>query len=49
MDARQFYNLKMPAHLKPKDTYDKLNKQFDYYDLIGFAEEYLEHYKSRQE
>ena len=49
MKASEFYDKTMPHELKPKDDLDYVKKQFDYYDLIDFAERYLENYKSRQE
>jgi len=40
MKAEDFYKEHYNEQWQPKDKFDKQKKQFDYYDLIDFAEKY---------
>ena len=40
MKAEDFYKEHYNEQWQPKDKFDKQKKQFDYYDLIEFAEQY---------
>ena len=40
MKAEDFYKEHYNEQWQPKDKFDKQKKQFDYYDLIDFAEQY---------
>jgi len=38
MDAEEFYKKHLNEHRQPKDKFDRTKKQFDYHDMIDFAD-----------